>query len=89
VSTLITDAKEMACADQEQISEENKLIRRGRKKCVKNVNLLPYITGWRIKADGMSCHSCCMLAQCPVTKVLLQILGGCGLITLNWMLRVV
>jgi hypothetical protein len=44
-STLITDAKEMACTDQEQMSEENKQIRRGRKKCVVNVNLLPNITG--------------------------------------------
>jgi len=94
VSTLVTDAKEMVCTDQEQMSEENKQIRRGRKKCVRSVNLLPNITGRGIKADGMSCHRegssiCCILAQCPVTKILLQVLGECGLITLNWMLSVV
>jgi hypothetical protein len=84
----------MVCTAQEQTFEENKQIRRGRKKCVKNVNFLPDITGRGIKADGMSCRReggsiCCSLAQCPVTKILLQVLGEGGLITLNWMLRVV
>jgi hypothetical protein len=91
VSTFITGPKEMACTAQEQMSKENKQIRRGRKKFLKSVNLLPNITGWGIKADGMreSGSVCCILAQCPVTKILIQVLGECRLITLNWMLRVV
>jgi hypothetical protein len=40
------------------------------------VNLLSNITMRGIKADGMSCHReggvYCILAQCPVTKILLQ-----------------
>jgi hypothetical protein len=80
--------------DQEQLSEENNQVTSGREKCVKSLNLLPNITRPGIKADGMSCHRegsgvCCILAQCPVTKILLQGLGDGGLITLNWMLRVV
>jgi hypothetical protein len=58
------------------------------------VNLLPNITERGIKANGMSTHRevgivCCNLTQCHVKKILFQGLGEGGLVTLNWILRVV